>query len=102
MMATPTTEHQIISGELFGQLWQFLRGNSCRVFPAPYGIRLFPRKDMSDDTFPEPDPAVICDPSKIKKAGCEGAPDMIIEILSPSNSRREMFLKFKNISRTQG
>jgi Uma2 family endonuclease len=95
MMAPPATSHQIISRELAGQLWQFLRGKLCQVFSAPFGVRLFPRKDLSDDTFLEPDIVVICDPSKIKKEGCEGAPDMVVEILSPSNTRHEMLLKFK-------
>jgi Uma2 family endonuclease len=95
MMAPPSSNHQIVSGELFGQLWQFLRGKPCRVFPAPFGVRLFPREDLGDDTFLEPDIVVVCDPSKIKKTGCEGAPDMVVEILSPSNTRHEMLLKFK-------
>jgi Uma2 family endonuclease len=95
MMAPPSSGHQIVSGELFGQLWQFLRGKACRVFPAPFGVRLFPRADLGDDTFMEPDIVVVCDPAKIKKTGCEGAPDMVVEILSPSNTRHEMLLKFK-------
>jgi Uma2 family endonuclease len=95
MMAPPATSHQDISGELFGQLWQFLKGKSCKVYAAPLGVRLFPREDLRDDTYLEPDIVVICDSSKIKKEGCEGAPDMVIEILSPSNRRREKLLKFR-------
>jgi Uma2 family endonuclease len=95
MMAPPATGHQIISRELLGQLWQFLRGKPCQVFPAPFGVRLFPRADLRDDTFLEPDIVVICDSAKITKAGCEGAPDMVVEILSPSNTRHEMLSKFK-------
>jgi Uma2 family endonuclease len=95
MMAPPTTDQQIISRELSGQLWEFLRGKPCKVYAAPFGVRLFPRADFSDDTFLEPDIVVICDPAKITKAGCEGAPDMVVEILSPSNTRHEMLLKFR-------
>jgi Uma2 family endonuclease len=95
MMAPPAADHQIISGELFGQLWQFLKGKPCQVFAAPFGVRLFPRDDLGDDTFLEPDLVVICDPEKIKKAGCEGAPDLVVEILSPSNTRHDRFLKFR-------
>ncbi|MDR1971021.1 MAG: Uma2 family endonuclease [Treponema sp.] len=95
MMAPSATYHQIISRELSGQLWQFLRGKPCQVFSAPFGVRLFPQADQSDDTYVEPDIVVICDPSKITAAGCEGAPDMVIEILSPSNTRHEMLMKFK-------
>jgi Uma2 family endonuclease len=95
MMAPPSTGHQVISGELFGQLWQFLRGKPCQGFSAPFGVRLFPREDLRDDTFLEPDIVVVCDSAKLTKAGCEGAPDMVVEILSPSNTRHEMLLKFK-------
>ncbi|MDR2049723.1 MAG: Uma2 family endonuclease [Treponema sp.] len=98
MMAPPSSNHQIIVMQLAGQLWQFLRGKPCKVFPAPFGVRLFPREDLNDDTFLEPDIVVICDPSKIKKDGCEGAPDMVVEVLSPSNTRHEMLLKFKKYS----
>ncbi|MDR1617820.1 MAG: Uma2 family endonuclease [Treponema sp.] len=95
MMAPPTTGHQIISRELLVQLYQFLKGKPCQVFAAPFGVRLFPRDDLGDDTFLEPDLVVICDSGKIKKAGCEGAPDLVIEILSPSNTRHDRFLKFR-------
>jgi Uma2 family endonuclease len=95
MMAPPATGHQSIVMQLAGQLWQFLRGKPCKVFPAPFGVRLSPRADFRDDTFLEPDIVVVCDPAKITKTGCEGAPDMVVEILSPSNTRHEMLLKFK-------
>jgi Uma2 family endonuclease len=95
MMAPPATAHQIISRELLVQLHQFLKGKPCQVFAAPFGVRLFPRADLGDDTFLEPDLVVICDPSKITRAGCEGAPDMVVEILSPSNTRHEMLRKFR-------
>jgi Uma2 family endonuclease len=95
MMAPPTPQHQGISGELFGQLWQFLKGKPCKVYAAPLGVRLFPQDDFRDDTYLEPDLVIICDSSKIKKNGCEGAPDMVIEILSPSSRRREKLLKFR-------
>jgi Uma2 family endonuclease len=95
VMAPPVTDHQIISRELFGQLWQFLKEKPCQVFSAPFGVRLFPKADLSDDTFLEPDIVVICDRSKITKAGCEGAPDMVIEILSPSTTRHDRLLKFR-------
>jgi Uma2 family endonuclease len=95
MMAPPATNHQFIVMQLAGQLWQFLRGKPCKVFPAPFGVRLFPREDLGDDIFLEPDIVVICDPAKIREAGCEGAPDLVVEVLSPSNTRREMQLKFR-------
>jgi Uma2 family endonuclease len=83
-----------VSGDLFGQLRDFLKGKPCKVYHAPFGVRLFPKEDNSDDTFVEPDIVVICDRSKIDKRGCNGAPDLVIEILSPSNSRLDKLLKF--------
>jgi Uma2 family endonuclease len=94
MMATPSTVHQEISMELSVQLGNFLRGKPCKAFAAPFGVRLFPRDDLSDDTVVDPDIVVICDQSKIDKRGCNGAPDLVIEILSPSNGRHDLVLKF--------
>jgi Uma2 family endonuclease len=59
-------------------------------------VRLFPKKDLSDDTVVEPDITVVCDPSKLDERGCNGAPDMIIEILSPSTEFRDRLIKFNN------
>ncbi|GHT80308.1 hypothetical protein FACS1894130_11350 [Spirochaetia bacterium] len=90
----PTTYHQGISIELAYQLKSFLRGKTARVFAGPFGVRLFPKADLSDNTVLEPDIVVICDPAKLDKRGCNGAPDMIIEILSPSNARYDLVYKF--------
>jgi Uma2 family endonuclease len=60
------------------------------VRPAPYDVRLFYREDETDDTVVQPDISVICDEKKRGEEGCHGAPDLIIEILSPSNSVTEM------------
>ncbi|MDR0388879.1 MAG: Uma2 family endonuclease [Spirochaetaceae bacterium] len=95
MMAAPSVAHQVISGELFGQFWNFLKGKPCQVFTAPFDVRLFPVEDESDDTVVQPDLLVICDKSKIADGkACRGAPDMVIEILSPSNSEIPLLLKF--------
>jgi Uma2 family endonuclease len=72
----------------------FLEGKTCKVFAAPFGVRLFPRDDLGDDTVVEPDIVVICDPARIDERGCKGVPDLIIEILSPSTSRHDRFTKF--------
>jgi Uma2 family endonuclease len=95
MMAPPAREHQDISGELHGQLWTFLKGKPCKVYPAPFGVRLFPKDDLSDDTVVEPDIVVVCDHSKLDDRGCNGAPDLVIEILSPSNTQRDRIVKFR-------
>jgi Uma2 family endonuclease len=95
MMANPDTIHQDISREIFGHLYDFLKGKPCVVYAAPFGVRLFPKKDLSDDTFVEPDIVVICDKSKIDKRGCNGAPDLVVEILSPATARHDRIVKFR-------
>ena len=96
MMATPSSRHQELSGELFRQLANFLVGKRCKVYPAPFGVRLFERdgdKPEDVDTMVEPDISVVCDRGKIDKRGCKGAPDLIIEILSPSTRRHDRLVK---------
>ena len=95
MMAPPNTSHQRVSMELSRIIAQFLKGKTCKVFAAPFGVRLFPKKDKSDKTVVEPDIVVICDPSKIDERGCNGAPDLIIEILSPSTRKKDKSLKLE-------
>ena len=89
-MSGPNTKHQAILMELSSQLHVFLRDKPCKVFPAPYDVRLFYKEDESDDTVVQPDIIVICDEYKIGSEGCRGAPDLVIEILSPSNTAVEM------------
>ncbi|MDR1410584.1 MAG: Uma2 family endonuclease [Spirochaetaceae bacterium] len=95
MMAPPAANHQDVHRELFGRLFVFLQGKPCKVYSAPFGVRLFPKEDLSDDTVVEPDIVVICDQSKIDKQGCKGAPDLVIEILSPSTVRHDRIVKFQ-------
>ncbi|WP_010253041.1 Uma2 family endonuclease [Treponema primitia] len=96
----PATYHQGISIELAYQLKGFLKGTQSvsgmtpKVFAGPFGVRLFPKDDLSDDTVVEPDITVICDLSKLDKRGCNGAPDLIIEILSPTNTQHDLVYKF--------
>jgi len=94
-MSAPSTKHQAILGELYSQFHVYLRGKSCRVFPAPLDVRLFYEEDESDDTVVQPDIVVICDKTKIGPEGCRGAPDLVVEILSPSNTAIEMEQKLK-------
>ncbi len=96
MMATPSRIHQEISGELFRQLANFLEGKQCRVYPAPFGVRLFARDGEGPedvDTLVEPDISVVCDKGKLDQYGCKGAPEMVIEILSPSTLRHDRLVK---------
>ena len=96
MMAPPSTAHQLISGELYRQLANYLEGKKCRAIPAPFAVRLFEKEgDKPDnvDTVVEPDISVVCDHDKLDKHGCKGAPDMVIEILSPSTQRHDQLVK---------
>jgi Uma2 family endonuclease len=93
-MSPPATYHQMISMSLATKIANFLEGKSCKVFAAPFGVRLSPKEDRSDDIVVEPDIAVICDVSKLDERGCNGAPDLIIEILSPATAQKDRFFKF--------
>ncbi len=98
MMAPPLRIHQEILSELHRQFANFLAGKQCRVYPAPFGVRLFSKKEDApegEDGILEPDITVVCDPKKLDKYGCKGAPDLIVEILSPSTQRRDRFEKFE-------
>jgi Uma2 family endonuclease len=99
MSPAPNMQHQRISSNLHGILWTFLKAHHCQVFSAPFDVRLSPKsKPSSEDekvyTVVQPDLCVICDPSKLDEKGCIGAPELVIEILSPGNSHREMREKF--------
>jgi Uma2 family endonuclease len=95
MMPPPFRVHQGIMIELVLQLGNFLKGKKCKVYAAPFGVRLFPKKDRSDDTVFEPDIVVICDKEKLDERGCNGAPDLVIEITSPSTARYDRIYKLR-------
>lgn len=87
-MAPPNWAHQQVVVELSGQLRDALKGNPCRLSIAPTGVRL-PRANEADDnvrTVFEPDLLVVGDGSKIDSRGIRGAPDVVIEVLSPSTA----------------
>jgi len=96
MSPGPGSNHQSISGNLFVPIWSYFRGKKCKVFSAPYDVRL-PHSSKNDRdivTVVQPDICVICDPSKIDARGCLGSPDWIIEILSKHTSSKDIRLKF--------
>ncbi|MCL2834211.1 MAG: Uma2 family endonuclease [Treponema sp.] len=94
-MAAPSAYHQSISGEIFRQFANYLTGKPCKVYPAPYDVRLFYEDDESDDTVVQPDISIVCDKNKRGEEGCRGAPDLVVEILSPANTAIEMQQKFR-------
>ncbi len=103
MMAPPTRIHQEILMELSRQLANFLEGKKYKVYPAPFAVRLLEKDgDAPDDvdTMVEPDISVVCDHDKLDEYGCKGAPDLVVEILSPSTQRNDRLTKFNLYQRT--
>ena len=97
MSPAPSWIHQRVSGRLYFQFAGFLKGKSCEVFAAPFDVRL--NAETGDDTVVQPDLVIICDRSKLSGTGCTGAPDMVIEILSPSSESHDRVLKFNRYLR---
>ncbi len=97
-MAAPSRRHQETAGNLYFALRTFFEGHPCRLYMAPFDVRLT-RKDYKNNreitTVVQPDICVICDMDKLDERGCIGAPDLIIEILSPGNTKKEMRDKFE-------
>ncbi|MBC6366186.1 Uma2 family endonuclease [Algoriphagus sp. AK58] len=95
--AAPKRIHQRVSLKLAAKLFTFLEGQKCQVYDAPFDVR-FPKGSKEDHKIHDvvqPDICVICDPEKLDDRGCIGAPDLIVEILSPGNSQTELKHKFK-------
>jgi len=94
MMAPPVIRHQEIAGDLFTQIKDFLKDKPCKVFIAPIGVRLFPEKNDKDQVTVLPDIIVVCDKSKLEdQRAVKGAPDFIIEVLSPSTKGHDLITK---------
>ena len=91
MMGTPSRIHQKLVGQLSRIIGNYIESNhgSCGIYPAPFAV--FIKKD--DKNYVEPDISVICDKNKLSDRGCEGAPDFIIEIVSPSSRRMDYYKK---------
>lgn len=97
-LSAPNTKHQVIAGNIFVQVKTVLEGKRCFVFIAPFDVRLPVKNKKKDDeitTVVQPDLGIVCDKSKIDERGCCGAPDLVIEILSPGNSQKEVQFKFE-------
>ena len=96
MRPAPNFDHQELVGEIMYLFKKFLRKKPCKAFIAPFDVRL-PIKSKEDKdiyTVLQPDVCVVCDTSKYDKRGCVGAPDIVVEILSPSNNEKELKNKF--------
>ena len=95
MAPAPTVRHQNIAGEIYYQLRQSLDGKPCQVLIAPVDV-LLPKADEADarvDTVVQPDVLVVCDDAKVGERRVRGAPDFVVEVLSPSTAGHDMVLK---------
>lgn len=96
LLAAPSRIHQKISFEMGRQIGNYLEGKKCEVYLAPFSVRLFEKDGEAPDnvnTIVEPDISVVCDRSKLDTHGCKGAPDLVVEILSPATQRRDRLVK---------
>jgi len=91
-MSAPTKKHQILLGRLHMRFGIYLHGRSCDVYFAPFDVRI--DLDLGKDSVVQPDLVVICDGEKLDEKGLNGAPDLVIEILSKSTARRDRVIKY--------
>ena len=100
MSPAPREIHQRVSMYLSGELYNFFKDKTCRFYSAPFDVRIPAKgaKGTTDNqiyTIVQPDLCVVCDLEKIDGRGCVGAPDLVVEILSPSNSRKDLKDKYE-------
>ena len=90
-MAPPTRKHQDIVGALYRKIADYIdsKGGSCKTYVSPFAVFL----NENDKNYVEPDISVTCDPNKLNDKGCTGAPDWIVEIVSPGSRRMDYFTK---------
>lgn len=96
-MAGPSRRHQQLSNRIEFSITSFLRGSSCEMYHAPFDVRLTTggfKGDQQITTVVQPDICVVCDPARLDDRGCLGAPDWIIEIVSPGNTALDTKTKF--------
>ena len=85
MSPAPNRLHQTISSNLTAYLHQNFKGKSCNLYAAPFDVRLPVQSKSKAVTVVQPDLCVVCDASKLDDAGCNGSPELVVEILSPNN-----------------
>jgi len=94
MSPAPSMVHQRISNNLSFELNTYFKRQSCDVFQAPFDVRLAIPSTKKDSTVVQPDLCIICDESKLDARGCNGSPDLMIEIISTNNSKHDVHTKF--------
>ena len=97
LMAGQARKHQKASGVIFTRIFNFLENKKCEIYSAPFDVRL-PKNGETEDgkiyNVVQPDIVVVCDLTKLDEKGCIGAPDLIVEILSPGTSKKDLKDKF--------
>ncbi len=95
MAPAPSTNHQAILSNLGMHFLNFFREKPCNVFLAPFDVRLPIVKPGKNYTVVQPDISIICDGSKLDKLGCNGSPDLVVEIISPGNTAHDTVIKYE-------
>lgn len=95
MSPAPRRRHQEISGEIFRQTANALRGKSCRVYDAPFDVKLSADEDDDAPTVVQPDITVTCDRTKLTQQGMTGPPDLVVEVVSPESGLIDRRRKFE-------
>ena len=94
MSPAPNRFHQTVSKNVSFKIYSFFEKQLCNVFVAPFDVRLPIKSTKKDSTVVQPDLCVICDESKLDTQGCNGAPDLIVEIISPNNKKHDIETKY--------
>ncbi|KJR44493.1 hypothetical protein UF75_5126 [Desulfosporosinus sp. I2] len=97
MTPAPSRIHQKVLGDLYNQFYNYLKDQPCEVYIAPFDVRLpgSGEQDETSSTVVQPDLVVVCDPKKLDDRGCKGAPDLIIEVLSPETAKKDLSVKLR-------
>ncbi len=95
MSPAPNRLHQTISKNISFKIYLFFEKHPCKVYVAPFDVRLPIKSGIKDTTVVQPDLCIICDEYKLDEQGCNGAPDLIVEIISPNNRKHDLETKFK-------
>lgn len=96
-LSAPGSVHQEVLTALLLQIGGYLKNKKCKIYPAPFDVRLFEEEGEHPrdvDTVVQPDLIVVCDRSKVDSRGIHGAPDLIVEILSPSTWHHDCLVKY--------
>ncbi|WP_207652717.1 Uma2 family endonuclease [Desulfosporosinus sp. FKA] len=98
MTPAPSRLHQKVLGNLFFQIKGYLQDKNCDVYIAPFDVRLKEKDENKDEeitTVVQPDLVIVCDPSKLDDRGCNGSPDLIVEVVSPSTASMDYIRKLE-------